>query len=63
MAITVTIRKSTWTPSKPWCADVELDGFHMKSWASEFRSKTRLLQHIAAVMGHREYVIQEDRRD
>lgn len=46
--ITITIRKDTRTPSRPWCADLEMDGKKYKSWMLNFKTKRAMMQEINA---------------
>jgi len=49
MQVKVFIRKDNWTPSKPWTADLEMDGNLFRSWISNFRTKRALLAEVNAV--------------
>jgi len=49
MQVKVFIRKDNWTPSKPWTADLELDGNMFRSWISNHKTKKALLQEVTAV--------------
>lgn len=54
--ITITIRRDGAIPSRPWCADIEMNGNKFVSWMAHFRSKTRMMQEIDAVLGRRKAV-------
>lgn len=46
----IEIRKDSFRPSQPWCADVYWsDGNVLKSWKYGFRTKTALLEDVRAV--------------
>lgn len=49
MEVKVYIRKDTWTPSKPWTADLEMDGNMFRSWMSGFKTKKALMAEVNAV--------------
>ncbi len=45
------IRKDGWTPSRPWVADLIVDGKTLTGWAYGFKSRKALVAHIRAVGG------------
>ncbi len=48
-AVGITIRKDMFTPSRPWCADVEHDnGVRWVSWCAGFKTLKALNRHIDA---------------
>lgn len=49
MEVKVIIRKDNWTPSKPWTADLELDGNPFLSWISNFKTRKALVAEVMAV--------------
>lgn len=45
---TAIIYKDTWTPSRPWCADIVFsDGSTIKKWAHSYKSLKSIEQHAA----------------
>ena len=48
---TAHIRKDDFMPSRPWVADLIVDGETLTSWAHGFKSRKALIAHINAVGG------------
>lgn len=49
MEVIVTIRKSDWIPSRPWTADLEMDGHVFRSWIANYKTRKALLAEVMAV--------------
>lgn len=49
MEVKVYIRKDNQTPSRPWTADLEMDGNLFRSWISNYKTKKGLLAEVQAV--------------
>lgn len=46
----VVIRKDSFIPSRPWCADVIWnDGLVWRNWAYQYRTRKALVAHVEAV--------------
>ena len=45
------LRNDGWNPSRPWVADLIVDGKTLTGWAHGFKSKKALIAHIQAVGG------------
>jgi len=56
MKVAVHIRKDSWRPSKPWVADLEIDGHMFKSWIAGYKTKKALLAEVVAVAPEAEVI-------
>ena len=49
MTVIVTIRKDEWIVSRPWTADLTMDGNTFKSWISGYKTRKALVAEVEAV--------------